>query len=301
MKLFATFAAFTVASNNLSKNIKRTLSGDFVDSNALSSNARAMGGADDTFRTLAVMMAYAGGWGSDSQDPSANSDFAAELQRLEDKYTNYGCYCWIDGVDNGVIGGGKVRDFTDFQCKELYRCYKCVNIDYSSNYTEVNYSADLTVDDDGNRIIDCSVNAKSDAENICECDKRFAEKIALGEEECSMGVAGHPKGDYCMDENLRTVTGTRLDNGAAGSFDSRNMCEKAFPDHNKDKCCGIYPNRNPYDSSAQDCCETTDPTTGNKSYKKMQVGKCEDFGGRVVVSEAGNPHSYFALLDMITN
>lgn len=185
-----------------------------------------MGGTDDTFRTLATMMAYAAGWGTDSQSPDSQPDFDAELSRLEDKYTNYGCYCWIDGVDNGVIGGGKVKDHTDFQCKELYRCYKCVNIDYSQNYTQVDYQADLTVDDQGNRVIDCSVNAQSAAENICECDKRFAEKIALGESECSMGIAGHKKGDYCMDESLRTVTGTRLDNGQAGTFDSRNMCEK---------------------------------------------------------------------------
>ena len=62
------------------------------------------------------------------------------LKRLEETYTNYGCYCWIDGVDAGVIGGGATKDATDYHCKELYRCYKCVNIDYMKNYTDVSYT-----------------------------------------------------------------------------------------------------------------------------------------------------------------
>ena len=73
------------------------------------------------FRTLAVMMAYASGFGEDYQTPAAHGGFEAEVERLEDLYTNYGCYCWIDGVEAGVIGGGKTKDMTDHHCKELYR------------------------------------------------------------------------------------------------------------------------------------------------------------------------------------
>ena len=32
------------------------------------------------------------------------------MRRLESQYTNYGCYCWIDGIDVGVIGGGIPKD-----------------------------------------------------------------------------------------------------------------------------------------------------------------------------------------------
>ena len=129
------------------------------------------------------------------------------------------------------------KDMTDHHCKELYRCYKCVNIDYAKNYTDVEYSVEFGLDENGNRQLDCKVNSKQDAENICECDKRFAEAIAETRESCQNGRTDDDRfGAYCMDGSLRTVTG-------GGTFDSRNTCDKTFPDHEKTQCCGIYPNR----------------------------------------------------------
>ena len=43
---------------------------------------------------------------------------------------------------------------TDHHCKELYRCYKCVNIDYAKNYTDVSYTVDFTMKN-GERVLDC--------------------------------------------------------------------------------------------------------------------------------------------------
>merc|ERR1712174_173731 len=120
------------------------------------------------------------------------------IQQIENEYTNYGCYCWIDGVDAGVIGGGKTIDTSDHHCKELYRCYKCVNNDYAKNYTDVSYTVDFTMKG-GERTLDCSVNSKQDAENICECDKRFAENIAAAEGSCAAGETADPEwGEHCM-------------------------------------------------------------------------------------------------------
>lgn len=65
----------------------------------------------------------------------------------------------------------------DHHCKELYRCYKCVLNDYEANYTDVSYNVDLN-EENGIRSLDCKVNSKQDAENLCECDKRFAMNIA---------------------------------------------------------------------------------------------------------------------------
>lgn len=210
----------------------------------VSRNRREATDFAEGFRTLAVMMAYANGFGNNNQSPKLENNFDAEVTRLENLYTNYGCYCWIDGVDAGVIGGGKTKDMSDYHCKELYRCYKCVNIDYNKNYTDVSYNVDLSVDENGARSIDCKVNSKQDAENICECDKRFAEDIAAVTNGCAAGEpADERHGAYCMDENMRTITGVRQDNGNKGTFDSRNTCEKAMPDHQKENCCGIYPNR----------------------------------------------------------
>ena len=77
-------------------------------------------------------------------------------------------------------------DMTDHHCKELFRCYKCVNIDYSKNHTDTIYNVEFTTDEVGNRQLDCKVNSEQDAENICECDKRFAEGIAATEESCTV-------------------------------------------------------------------------------------------------------------------
>jgi len=185
---------------------------------------------------------------------------------------------------------------SDFHCKELYRCYKCVNLDYDKNYTDVSYNVDLNVDESGARTIDCSVNGKSDAENICECDKRFAESLAAVNRGCALGEEDNAKhGPYCMDENLRTITGTRTDNGQPGTFDSRNMCVKQMPEHNKDHCCGLYPNRVPYDSNFAECCQIQNTIEDVLKFKKVPAGDCQELGGQVVVSEKGNPSSYVAV------
>jgi len=276
-------------------NVRRYVTGNWIDS-MVPRHRREATDFVKGFRTLAVMMAYAGGFGSDSQNPATNAAFESELKRLEDLYTSYGCYCWIDGVEAGVIGGGKTKDMTDYHCKELYRCYKCVNIDYAKNYTDVSYNVDLSVGDDGRRSIDCKVNGKQDAENICECDKRFAESLAAVNEGCANGAENDPRhGAYCMDENMRTITGSRQDNGQPGTFDSRNTCEKAMPEHNKDHCCGLYPNRLPYDSNFAECCQLESRIEDVFRFKKVAAGECQELGGTVVVSEKGNPSSYVAV------
>ena len=138
------------------------------------------------FQTLATMMLYMNGFGADLNNPELHNQYNNKVAELKERYTNYGCYCWIDGADAGVIGGGKTKDMTDHHCKELYRCYKCVNIDYAKNYTDVSYNVDFNTDEAGNRQLDCKVNSKQDAENICECDKRFAENIAATVDSCNV-------------------------------------------------------------------------------------------------------------------
>ena len=44
------------------------------------------------------------------------------------KFMNYACYC-----NTRVTGGGAVpgtEDPNDELCNDLYKCYKCINIDY---------------------------------------------------------------------------------------------------------------------------------------------------------------------------
>ena len=272
--------------------VTRQITGSWLDQfiNSKNPNARAAIDGGKGFRPLASMMLYMTGFGKNNNDPEAKNNFEKRLKRLEKAYTNYGCYCWINGVDEGVTGGGRVKDVSDHHCKELYRCYKCVNIDYSKNYTDVSYTVDFTTDGNGNRQLDCSANSKQDAENICECDKRFAENIAITEQSCAAGdAADEMYGNHCQDESFRTGNG-------GGSFDPKNQCDKQFHGHDKDRCCGIYPNRYPYDENHKDCCKTT-AVDGDANavdiFSLMPAdGRCEDSGGEVVVSVDGDPHQY---------
>ena len=167
---------------------------------------------------------------------------------------------------------------------ELYRCYKCVNNDYGKNYTDVSYNVDFTVDSNGNRELSCSGNSKQDGENICECDKRFAEAIQATEEACDAGWDSGDDGEYCIDESYRTEK-------AGGSFDPKTMCSKQFHGHDKDHCCGFYPNRYPYDINQMDCCRVR-PNNIDEIFSIQQKGICSGAGGEIVVSVDGDPHNY---------
>ena len=106
-------------------------------------------------------------------------------------------------------------------------------------------------------------------------------------------------GEHCMDEQYRT------DNGG-GSFNPRQQCDKQFHGHEKNQCCGKYPNRYPYDDNFRECCQTGKSTghllqsteTLNLGAESLEVfglvglGDCSAAGGRVVVSAEGDPNSY---------
>ena len=55
------------------------------------------------------MILYMTGFDQDGNNPENHNRFEQKLSEIEDVYTNYGCYCWIDGVGKGVIGGGKTK------------------------------------------------------------------------------------------------------------------------------------------------------------------------------------------------
>lgn len=295
--IFATVTTHSFA-ENFRGHVKRELTGSWIHSiNKQPKNARGGKGFDrktlfgddsSDFRPLAAMMLFLETEnGNYKFDASDKNDFAEELLKLENAYTNYGCYCWIDGAAGGVIGGGKPVDEIDFHCKELYRCYKCVGMDYVTDYEDVSYTAEL-FNDPFNRKIDCSANAKQDSQNICECDKRFAENIAQTKRDCDLGIDG-----TCLNPEKKTISG-------GGKFYPRHQCEKnRIQNMNRDQCCGINPNRRPYDSTSQECCEVDQAKQlgifGNLlEYSVMNDGTCEaKKGGKVVQSVAGNPHLYF--------
>lgn len=272
---------------NLSRALNRHIQGDWVDRMMTNRLRREVDGVKG-FRPLAAMIMYM--QGSNVYDQNHN-DFENELKKIEDLYTNYGCYCWIQSTADGLVGGGMTQDVTDHFCHELYFCYKCVKLDYSQDYTDVDYIVDFTTDASGSRKLDCTNNAKQDAENICECDKRFAENIAATQKSCEAKEAAHPEyGQYCLNEGYRTASG-------GGNFKPNSQCIKQTGSemHEKDNCCGIYPNRYPYDTNFRDCCRTKVIDADAKQvdfFSLIRKNECKAVGGDVVVSKSGDPHNY---------
>ena len=74
------------------------------------------------------------------------------------------------------------------------------------------------------------------------------------------------------------------------------QCEVTGEHTSRKKCCGIYPNRYPYNSDQTACCREKrfldDDTT--EIFSIVDANTCKnDLGGEVVESEKGKPHSYF--------
>ena len=258
--------------------INRATVGEWVDQFAAQSRvARSGHDADDTrdadqsFRPLASMTLYMSGFGGDGADPESVGNFKKRLSQLEQKYTNYGCYCWVNGAAAGVVGKGASQDATDAQCKDLYQCYKCVQIDYSQTYNDVSYTVNFTTNKDGSRVLDCSKNKDKAAKSLCECDKRFAANV------------GQSDSTTIIDESYRTTNGD-------GNFNPQSQCSgsgnggsgNALPE--KNQCCGGYPGRVPYDNSSKVCC--LQRKSNMEVYNLLSSSKTCDKEGGVVCDSA---------------
>lgn len=207
--------------------------------------------------------------------------FELSVDDFFDKFTNYGCYCWILGPMRGVIGGGQTRDEIDARCGELYKCYKCLNLDFGSSTTMFEYSVDLVENDDGTRELVCEPGANHDA---CLCDVMFAQKMAEVNKQCEIDMNnGVQDSQFCINEDFRTVNG-------GGNFDptdnSADGCLKInMEGHNaKDGCCGEYPDRLPFDSMSRECCRTQH-NDGQVQFfldQIVPIFSCEERGGQVI-------------------
>jgi len=259
--------------------VKRTMGGNFLE--ALSDFERGYNyGGQKSLHGLAMMTVFLDNSKIIQQRTSTLEAFEMTIGDFLDKFTNYGCYCWILGPMRGVIGGGQTRDEIDSLCGELYKCYKCLNIDFGAKDTMFDYQVNLVENDDGSRELECVEGDNLDA---CKCDVRFAESMAKVNQQCeidqSNGVVNSP---FCINEQFRTAEG-------GGSFDpfdnSSQGCLKInMEDHNaKDSCCGEYPERLPFDSMKRECCQMTKNDGQNPFTQDVIVPafSCEDRGGNL--------------------
>ncbi|CBY07041.1 unnamed protein product [Oikopleura dioica] len=271
----ASIIAFSTAKTVRVNDIQRNFGGNFYD-NLIGAQERGYNyGNEDALRGLSAMAVFL----DESRIMSRSVDnFEMEIQDFLDQFTNYGCYCWIVGPMRGVIGGGQTVDEIDNLCGQLYKCYKCLNLDHGSSPNLFEYSVHFNVNEIGERTLDCQAGPNVDA---CKCDVMFAEKLAGVNTQCEADMlAGETDSKFCVNEKYRTLNG-------GGPFDptdnSDEGCLKINMDgHNaKDQCCGQYPDRLPFDSMSRECCEFTESDGDDVFFTKKIVpfGTCDARGG----------------------
>lgn len=273
MKLLNIFGSIAIARQINVNEVQRNIMGNFLDQFERGYNY----GDANSLSGLATMAAFLQGPGEGRTTSIEAFEFS--VNDFTEKFTNYGCYCWILGADKGVIGGGQTRDQIDGLCGQLYKCYKCLNLDFGSDRAIFDYDVSLVAHDNGSRELLCHEGDNKDA---CLCDKSFAEKLASINEQCSADQAdGKTDSPFCSNEDFRTENG-------GGAFDPFNEtedgCFKNGGDHHrKDLCCGEYPNRLPYDSMNRECCRM-DSFDDNTSGFDVLVpwATCEERGGAIV-------------------
>ena len=162
------------------------------------------------------------------------------------KYCHYGCWCFSNGEQKNIhLGYGSPIDKIDTACMQLAKCYNCAKMDHgdSCEYTNGYRFNASVVSEQGDRKLSCLDSENSCQRHLCECDRRFAER--LSEEEQNWDISLHSKWS---------------------GFDPKANCQRRTfrsVEEDKDMCCGEVPERYPYSSGGGErkCCgsRTYDP------------------------------------------
>ena len=129
---------------------------------------------------LAVQM-----FNDDDELKSNNIEFTKDSWKSH--FMEYACYCNTKVLGGGVAPGGE--DANDELCNTLYKCYKCINIDYDHTGTyaaeEMVYTAHY---DPSEKEIQCTNNHHNHNEecphNICQCDRLFIQGLLQNYKDC---------------------------------------------------------------------------------------------------------------------
>ena len=130
------------------------------------------------------------------------------------------------------LAGTPVDDY-DKACRDLSRCYKCLENDYQLN-PEDKYRWSQSVQGE----FDCSDARNSEAQKAhCECDAEFANTMGANWDDAAY--------DYTKWDDRRND---------AFSLDKENYCVAGPNAGRSDECCGVYPQRFPYIADMFECC-----------------------------------------------
>lgn len=191
------------------------------------------------FRHLKLMILWL-------QKPSIGQEFG--------RYCYYGCHCLPEGNHNLNGGGyGVPVDNIDRSCKNFFQCYECAKMeDKTCQGDKVKYKYALVTDHvTGERSIECMNEPGTCSQNICLCDKRWAENLARHEDEFQTKY--HIK--RAAAANIFEWKYNDECKRSKGKFDKPvKCCGTEYPDkmplQGGKQCCGYRP----FDPDTRDCC-----------------------------------------------
>lgn len=175
------------------------------------------------------------------------------LQREQQfgRYCYYGCHCLPEGNHNLLGGGyGVPVDPIDRSCKNFFQCYECAKMENAMcQGDKVKYKFSLIQDPNTKeKTIECMNPVGTCNRNICECDKRWAETLALHED----------KFNSDFHKNRATNDNWKYNNECRrtkGKFQKpKECCGSEYPDkmplQQGKQCCGYRP----FDPETRNCC-----------------------------------------------
>lgn len=186
------------------------------------------------------------------------------IDNFFDPITNYGCWCNLGSTI--TQGRGQPRDGFDTKCRDLQLCLRCARHDsifsgYTCDPVTQTYTTVSSVT--GGFAVDCATANSGDqcAIDVCMCEFQFIyELIQL------LFIPDNTQSQW--DENLvhdgtmATVGGTTHN----GSFDPSTCAGPGGSTPHAIGCCGIKPERRPYDVSAKACCGDTHIYDSNTQF-----------------------------------
>jgi len=156
-----------------------------------------------------------------------------ESRDFKSMIRNYGCYCLPIGGGKNTAQAGVPVDDTDKACRDLSRCYKCLDIDFAHSAEVEKFRWSETT----NGEFDCSDSRNTEAQKAhCACDAEFAMTLGANWDDASYNYANweNRRNDfYTLDKEAVCV----VQNGGRS-----------------DECCGDYPMRFPFPGTMLECC-----------------------------------------------
>jgi len=160
-----------------------------------------------------------------------------------DRINKYGCHCFPGGT-KAAGGVGPAVDALDSLCKKLYKCHKCIQIEYGVDAVDVNDGRyTWAVNDDGS--LNCDKNQNNPARKaLCQCDRAYAYAMKTLWDDDSFN-------SYYWLNNRHA----RQNAGDVFNYDETCVAAGNSGGGAADQCCGsAFPNKEPFDSTQRSCC-----------------------------------------------